>query len=58
MQIAHILTDLIGNTPLLALERYAPGARPAAPQRFPSFAFSPVRLLFRLFAHQNPSIPK
>ncbi|WP_418780110.1 cysteine synthase A [Intestinimonas sp.] len=27
MQIAHILTDLIGNTPLLALERYAPGAR-------------------------------
>ena len=27
MSIAHILTDLIGNTPLLALERYAPNAR-------------------------------
>ena len=27
MNVAHILTDLIGNTPLLALERYAPGTR-------------------------------
>ena len=27
MPIAHQLTDLIGNTPLLALERFAPGAR-------------------------------
>lgn len=27
MQIARSLTDLIGNTPLLALERYAPGYR-------------------------------
>ena len=27
MSIAHILTDLLGNTPLLALERYAPNAR-------------------------------
>ena len=27
MDVAHILTDLIGNTPLLALERYAPGTR-------------------------------
>ncbi len=26
MRIAHQLTDLIGNTPLLALERFAPGA--------------------------------
>lgn len=26
MKVAHIITDLIGNTPLLALERYAPGA--------------------------------
>lgn len=26
MKIAHALTDLIGNTPLLALERFAPGA--------------------------------
>ncbi|MCI2106854.1 MAG: cysteine synthase A [Intestinimonas sp.] len=25
MKVAHILTDLIGSTPLLALERYAPG---------------------------------
>ena len=27
MQIAHSLSDLIGGTPLLALERYAPGTR-------------------------------
>ncbi|HJC40582.1 MAG TPA: cysteine synthase A [Candidatus Intestinimonas pullistercoris] len=27
MNVAHILTDLIGNTPLLALERYAPATR-------------------------------
>ena len=27
MRIAHSILDLIGNTPLLALERYAPGAR-------------------------------
>ena len=27
MRIAHQLTDLIGNTPLLALERFAPGGR-------------------------------
>ena len=26
MRIAHAILDLIGNTPLLALERYAPGA--------------------------------
>ena len=26
MKIAPVLTDLIGNTPLLALDRYAPGA--------------------------------
>ncbi|NCB62416.1 MAG: cysteine synthase A [Clostridia bacterium] len=26
MKVAHQLTDLIGNTPLLALERFAPGA--------------------------------
>lgn len=26
MKIANVLTDLIGNTPLLALERFAPGA--------------------------------
>ena len=26
MRIAHSILDLIGNTPLLALERYAPGA--------------------------------
>lgn len=25
MKIAPVLTDLIGNTPLLALDRYAPG---------------------------------
>ena len=30
MPIAHQLTDLIGNTPLLALERFAPGARSLA----------------------------
>lgn len=27
MNLAHMLTDLIGNTPLLALERYAPNTR-------------------------------
>lgn len=27
MRIAHSILDLIGNTPLLALERYAPGAK-------------------------------
>ena len=27
MRSAHILTDLIGNTPLLALERFAPGTK-------------------------------
>jgi len=27
MNLAHTLTDLIGNTPLLALERFAPGGR-------------------------------
>ncbi len=27
MKIAHTLTDLIGNTPLLALERFAPGGQ-------------------------------
>lgn len=27
MNLAHTLTDLIGNTPLLALERYAPNTR-------------------------------
>ena len=27
MKIAHVLTDLVGNTPLLALERFAPGVR-------------------------------
>lgn len=28
MKIAPVLTDLIGNTPLLALDRYAPGDIP------------------------------
>ena len=27
MGIAHSILDLIGNTPLLALERYVPGGR-------------------------------
>ena len=27
MKIAHVLTDLVGNTPLLVLERYAPDER-------------------------------